>query len=208
MSDRALNIEDEIRSIGRRTDQACSIHAHLRDCFERQARWLDYSLIAVTTYLMGLSFVEPVIGLPLGFGADTKFLVAVLSLVAFFLSIVQFKNDWKTKAQAHAASFQEHAAIKSDCRAVTAGTKPATGPELQRIRDRYDRIAEIGTHIPENQFVKGKARHLRKVYLSRYLDSHPAAWVWLIKFKLLLRDNFGMNLLPQDGKSAPDNTHP
>lgn len=205
MNERALSIADEVRSIGRRADQACSVHAYLRDRYERRARLLDYGLMATAAYLLGLSFVEPVIGLRLSLGADPKILIASLSLITFFLSIVQFKNDWKIKAQEHADSFQEHATIKSDCRAITSGARAATAPELQRIRDRYDLIAEIGTHIPENQFVKGKARHLRKVYVSKYLDSHPGAFAWLVAFKLLLRDNFGVNLLPKDDSSATGN---
>lgn len=204
MNDRSLNIGDEIKSIGRKADQACSIHAHLRDHYETKARLLDYGLIACSTYLLGLSFVEPVTGFQLSLGADPKALIAVLSLFTFFLSVVQFKNDWKIKAQEHADAFSEHAAVKSDCRAVTTGTRAATGPELQRIRDRYNLIAEIGTHIPEKRFVKGKARHLRKVYLSRYLDSHPGALVWLVAAKLFLRDNFGINLLPKEDPSATD----
>lgn len=208
MSERALNIADEVRSIGRRADQACSIHGYLRDRYERRARLLDYGLMASSTYLLGLSFVEPVIGLRLSPSGDQKVLIAALSLITFFLSIVQFKNDWKIKAQEHADSLQEHSAIKSDCRAITSGTRAATVPELQRIRDRYDLIAEIGTHIPEKEFVKGKARHLRKVYVSKYLDSRPGAFAWFVAFKLLLRDNFGIHLLPKDDSGATGNTGP
>jgi hypothetical protein len=208
MNDRTFNIADEVRSIGRKADQACSIHAYLRDQYERCARLLDYSLMAASTYLLGLSFVEPVIGLRLSLGADPKILIASLSLITFFLSIVQFKSDWKTRAQEHSDSFDEHAAIKSDCRAITSGTRAATTPELQRIRDRYDRIAEIGTPIPENQFVKGKARHLRKVYVSRYLDSHPGAFARLVAIKLVFRDNFGINVLAKDEPNGTGNTRP
>jgi hypothetical protein len=205
MSDRVLSIEEEIASIGRRADQACTAHAILRDRYQLRALILDYALIAASTYLFAMSFVEPVTGLSLSFGGDTKLVIALASIVTFFLSIVQFKSDWKIKAQAHADAMREHAAIKSDCPAVTKGTRPASSPELQRIRNRYDMIAETGTHIPENQFLDSKARHARKVFLSQYLDSHPGARPWFVSLKLFVRDNLGFNLLSDHAPSEEIN---
>lgn len=206
MTERIASVEDEIASLGRRADQACSIHACLRDRYTFRAQVLDYGLMAASTYLLGLSFVEPVIGVPLSFGTDPKIMIALLSLATFFFSIVQFKNEWKTLAQAHADALFECAAVKSDCRAVTKGTRAATIAELQRIRARYDQIADTGTHIPEREFVRGKARHLRKVYISKYLDSHPGARPWVVSLKMFLRDNLGIDLLranDDDSTSQP-----
>ncbi len=196
-------IEDEIASLARRSDQTCTIHAFLRDRYTWRADVLDYSLMAVSTYLLGLSFVEPVVGVSMSFGADTKILVAILSIATFLLSVVQFKSDWKLFAQAHSDAFSESAAVKSECGAILNGTRAASLAELQRIRSRYDLIADTTTPIPESQFVKGKARHLRKIYLSKYLDTHPGALPTLVFAKLILRDNFGINLLTQsDDPSA------
>jgi hypothetical protein len=195
MNDRSTSIETEIASIERKADQSCSIHAGLRDWYERLANWLDYSLMFAATYLLGLSFVEPTIGLRLSLGFPSQVVIATLSLVTFFLSIVQFKSHWKSKAQDHHITFTEYAAVKKECRMITSGARSATGPELARIRAIYDAATEKGTDIPNRAFVQGKASHVRKVYISRYLDSHPGASVWLVRFKLLLRDNLGIDLL-------------
>src|SRR5262245_39139167 len=99
MTDRSANIETEIASIERKADQACTIHADLRDRYKCLAGALDYGLIVATTYLLGLSFVEPTLGIQLTLGFPQQTVVAVLSLVTFFLSIVQFKSHWKNKAE-------------------------------------------------------------------------------------------------------------
>jgi hypothetical protein len=195
MNDRAVSIETEIASIERKADQSCSIHAQLRDHYTRLANWLDYSLMAATTYLLAIAFVEPALGLRLTFGAPTQLVNAFVTLSAFFLSVVQFKNEWKSKAHDHHISFTEYAGVKKECRMITAGTRAASLPELQRIRAIYDAATEKGADIPNRKFVHGKAAHLRKVYISRYLDSHPGAWVPLVKFKLFLRDNLGCDWL-------------
>ena len=189
------NIETEIASIERKSDQACSIQARLRDKYQRRATILDYGLMAASTYLMGLTLVEPNIGLPLSFGFDRMILITVMSLTIFFLSIVQFKNEWKMKTQAHQRSVSEYAKIKAECRSITSGTRAATANELQRIRESYDIVTEIGTHIPDSEFVSGKGHHKRKVFISQYLDTHPGAWPPFVKLKLFLRDNLNIDFL-------------
>jgi hypothetical protein len=185
----------EIAKIERKADQSCSIHASLRDKYSSRATAFDYLLMAATTYLLGLTLVEPAIGLPLSLGFDRVLFITAMSLVAFFLSIVQFKNDWKTIAEAHHQSFKEYANVKADCRTFTSGSKAANEVDYQRIRDSYNVATDIGTNIPEKEFLNGKGRHKKKVFISKYLDEHPGAWIWLVKLKLLIRDNFNINYL-------------
>lgn len=201
MSQRAPDIQAEIASILRKADQACSIHALLRDRYHWRANALDYGMMAATTYLLGLSLVEPALGVSLSLGLDRTKLSTILTLVIFFLSVVQFKNDWKTKAQAHQRSFEGYAEVKAECRTLTAGVRAVTAPDHQRIRDLYDTVTKIGTEIPDGKFVTGKAHHLRKVAVSQYLDTHPCAWVPLVKLKFFLKDNLGLNLFGTDATS-------
>lgn len=202
MSQRAPDIAVEIASIERKADQACSIHALLRDRFQRRADLLDYGLMAAATYLVGLSLVEPALGISLSLGLDRTKLTTVLTLITFFLSAVQFKNDWKAKAQAHQRSFDGYAEVKAACRTLTSGVRAVTAPEHQRIRDEYDVVTKIGTHIPDDRFLTGKAHHQRKVFVSRYLDAHPGARPVVVKLKLFLRDNLNLDLLGPDGKHS------
>lgn len=187
MSKRAPDIQAEIASILRKSDQACSIHAMLRDRYHWCANALDYGMMAATTYLLSLSLVEPALGISLSFGFDRTKLMTVLTIATFFLSILQFKNDWKTKAQAHQRSFEGYVEVKAECRARTVGIRAITASDHQQIRDLYDTVTKIGTEIPDGKFLTGKAHHLRKVAVSRYLDHHPCAWVSFVKVKFLSR---------------------
>lgn len=199
MSQCAPDVRSEVSSILRKSDQACSIHALLRDRYRWRANVLDYSMMASTTYLLGLSLVEPVLGISLSFGLDRTKLTTVLILVSFFFSVVQFKNDWKSKAQAHQRSFEGYAEVKAECRSLTVGIRVVTVQEYQRIRDLYDTVTKIGTEIPEDKFISGKAHHLRKIAVSKYLDSRPSAWVPLVRLRLFMQDNvnfFGKNGTP------------
>lgn len=195
MNGSAASIKSEIASIERKSDQACSIHARLRDRYQFRANILDYGLMFASTYLIGLTLVEPSIGLPLSLGFDRLIFITVMSLITFFLSIVQFKSDWKKKTQAHQRSANEYAKVKAACRSITSGTHAATASELQRIRDSYDVVTDIGTHIPDNEFLTGKGYHKTKIFISQYLDTHPGSWVSIVRLKLFLRDNLNIDLL-------------
>lgn len=186
--DRTLT--DELRSIRRRANQQSSIHALLRDRNAFRSSLLDYGTLAVSTYLVALIFVEPRIGIRLTFGLDVQLWVGSLSLLTFFLSIVQFKSDWKSKAQAHARSCKEYSVVTGDCRELLSKGRSVTDQDFQRLRTKYDLVSELGTHIPDRDFLTGKAHHLRKVFISGYLDRYPGAWVPLVRARLLLRDTF------------------
>jgi hypothetical protein len=46
--------------------------------------------------------------------------------------------------------------------------------------------------IPDEQFTILKARHMRKVELSKLLDHYPAAPLMLLRMKLLVRHSRGL----------------
>lgn len=189
------NYQAEIVSMQRRADQACSIHARLRDRYSSYAGILDYSMIMASTYLLAVSIIEPVLGVTLSLGFDRQALVLFLTIVLFFFTIVQFKSDWRAKEQAHKRSASEYARVKAACRMILAGVGEISEAEYQRVCDAYNMVSDIGTHIPDAAFASGKAHHRKKVFISEYLDSHPGAWIFMIKIKLVLRDNFNVNFL-------------
>ncbi|AEG02836.1 hypothetical protein [Methylomonas methanica] len=195
MSESLEKMKDEVKKLEVKADQSCSIHASLRDKYNTYAKALDYFLLVATTYLLGLTLVEPAIGVPMSFGFDRVLFITLSSIIAFFLSIVQFKSDWKSTAEAHHQSFQKYANVKAECRAITSGSVEVSELAYHRIRDNYNTVPDIGTHIPEGAFLNGKKKHKKKVFISKYLDNHPGAWIWLIKLKLALKDNFGIKFL-------------
>ena len=50
--------------------------------------------------------------------------------------------------------------------------------------------AGVGVSIPEDQFLRLKATHLRKVEISRLLDKRPFIFLPWVHLQLWWRDNF------------------
>jgi hypothetical protein len=73
---------------------------------------------------------------------------------------------------------------------VLASGNELTREEYRRLQIRYDMATVSSVEIPERTFLPQKKRHLRKIAISRHLDSHPGSTLIIVKFKLWLRDNF------------------
>ena len=183
-------MREEIERIKRVSDTLCTGHAGLRDRFTRRALLLDLAVLALSTWIVALAFVEPRTASRLTpFGWDSQIWIGMLSICTFFLTVVQLKTDWKARADGHKHALDIYSEVKRE-----AGYLLASGNfdelEYRRVLARYDMASAVGVAIPEKDFLTQKRRHRIKVALSKYLDSHPSASLVLTRIRFWIRDNF------------------
>ena len=189
ISDWTSNMRAELERIKRVSDSLCTGHARLRDRFTRRAFWLDLCILGMSTWIVALVFVEPRFGIKLTpFDWDPQIWIGVFSIITFFLTIVQFKTDWKSRADAHKRTLDIYAEVKREAGYVLAAGE-FDEAICRRVLSRYDLASAIGIEIPEREFLPQKRNHLIKVALSRYLDSHPSASLWMTRTQFWFRDN-------------------
>lgn len=192
-------LREELERIRRVSDMLCTGHAGLRDRFARRALILDLSVLALSSWLVALAFVEPRINIRLTpFGWNSQIWVGVLSLATFFLTLVQFKTDWKGRADAHKRTLDLYAEVKRE-----GGYLLAAGDidevSCRRVLSRYDIASAVGVEIPEREFLPQKRRHKIKVALSKHLDTHPSASLSLTRIHFWFRDNLSRKLSDGSG---------
>jgi hypothetical protein len=190
----------EIQRIRRVSDLLCTAHARLRDKYSRLALVAEVVTLASSTWLLALVFVEPRINTRLTpMGLDPPIWIGFLSAATFFLTILQVRTDWRGKADAHARSLAMYAEVKRECGyLLTSGTIIGLA-ECQRLLARYDMAADLCMAVPERDFLRYKKRHLTKVAISRLLDSHPSASIFLLRWRLWRRSNWpGRNGIRED----------
>jgi hypothetical protein len=184
------DLRSELERIRRVSDLLCTGHAQLRDRFSRLATTLDLLILAASTWLVALAFVEPGIGALLTpFGLNSQLWIGLLAVVTFFLTIVQLKTNWKGRADAHRRTLEIYAEVKRE-----AGYLLAVGDineaDCRRVLARYDLASAVGIALPERDFLPQKRRHLLKVALSKHLDRHPSASIVLTRVRFWIGDNF------------------
>ena len=180
----------ELSKMRRVADMMCSAHARIRDRYAQLALCLDIVVLALSTWLVALAFVEPQINIKLTpFGIDAKIWMGLLASATFFLTLIQQRADWKGKANAHKYSLKVYARIKIECRQLLNCSETIDIGQYNRLIEQYAMAGDIGIEIPENEFILQKKYHLRKVAISRHLDQFPSTSILLLKIKWFFIDN-------------------
>ena len=65
---------------------------------------------------------------------------------------------------------------------------PITAADL--VNDRVVPFYDARGVSPESEFLPQKRRHMTKVALSKHLDTHPSASLFLTRIRFWIRDNF------------------
>ena len=172
----------ELEHIRRVSDMLVTGHANLRDRYNRRATLLDLAVMALSTWLTAVVFIEPRINVKLiPFGIDPQIWVGFLGIFTFFLSIVQLRVDWKGRADAHKRSFDLYSEVKRECdTSCLAGD--ADGRQLP-ARSFAVRPSDGGR---ERLFRRASSWHRReitsgKVEIGEHLDKHPSASILLVR---------------------------
>lgn len=185
----------EIERIKRVSDMMCSMHSKLRDIYSRRALMLDLSIMASSLWLVSMVFIEPAIGKKLSPpGMESKIWLGLIAIITFFLSLFQFKVGWKKESEVHKKSADFYALIKRECVYIISKNEVINIEKCKHLLDRYDSSGDICIPIPEKNFLALKKYHLKKVFISRYIDKHHSASILLLKIKFWLKNNMKISL--------------
>lgn len=190
MTEPRTPMKAEIERIQRVADQLCTSHATLRDRFAHRQLVTDIVVLLLAAWTGAMGFVDPRYYpwiTPPHF--DPQLWIGLLGSVTFGLTLVQFKADWRGRSEAHQRSFSMYSEVKREAGYLLATSGEILDRDFQRLADRHDMASDVGTGIPERDFLSLKRRHKLKVATSRLLDEKPGSILWLTKIKLILRDN-------------------
>lgn len=173
-------------------DTMLSSHSLLRDRYAFRSTVMDLVLLAVSIVLVAATFADPRLLNRIGIDAAAAHVVfGVASLAAFFFSLVQWRVDWKERAGEHRRACGTLARLKARFRALRDELAEGSEDALTKARQWFedmDGAMDGLPPIPDKQFNSLKAKHLRKVEVSRLLDSHPGAWLPLVRAKIWWHD--------------------
>lgn len=181
--------ENELERIIRVSDLLVSAHSVLRDRYARWAFLNDITILGATLWLTALALVNPAIGIELTpHWVSNNLWHGLLAMLAFFLSIVQIRVDWKGKEYAHARACEAYSSLKREAINLLAQGRLEEA-EYKRILDRYESAGTLSIPIPQAEFNRLKRMHRIKREISAHLDIKPAASPLLLKIRLWCRDN-------------------
>lgn len=172
---------EEFRRKRRVLDQMLTGHSLLRDRYERRALVLTLLILALSIVATSVAFLsgDSTFSI-LGLRARVHIWVGVLTAIIFFLTLVDLRVDWRQRAGAHGEAARRLGRLKGLFRMATIrnGVVDAGGADLN---GEYDNTMGQLPPIPDTRFLWVKAKHTRKVQVSKLLDKHAGAPLWYVR---------------------------
>jgi hypothetical protein len=174
-------------------DMMLSAHSILRDRNERRSTGLTLLIMGFSIAATGVAFISGEPDASIGpFTARVQVWVGLLTCVIFFLSLLEMLVEWRRRAWTHDEAAQRLADLKATFRrARRDGQVVHSDVDLL---DAYDQVMEalgaLRVRIPEAQFNRLKAKHLRKIEVSKRTSARPERPAWLHRLDLF-REGLG-----------------
>jgi hypothetical protein len=151
-----------------------------------------------------MAFVDPTIAKKLSpFNIEPIIWLGFFAILTFFLSIVQMKVSWKELSESHGRATKIYSDIKKETNYLLTAGIEISQENYSRLLDKYDFAGEACITVPERQFLQLKQKHKVKVLISKYLDTHPAVNICLIRLILSWKDN--LSVFSKEGGIDGDN---
>jgi len=161
------------------------MHTVLRDRYARRALFVELLLLACSVVFCASAFASDQVLTLLGRSPENvRYLLRAFSVVAFMLSVLSLRVDWKGKAASHREASEKMSRAITVFRKYRGEDRTWAPQHSQELDATYWEAMRNSVAIPERLFVKLKARHLRKVELSKMLDSNPGCPVLLLRARL------------------------
>jgi hypothetical protein len=169
-------------------DMMLSMHSKLRDDNQNFALAINLLLLCSSVVLSTLVFIDPAVLKFLRIAPQiSQITIGVCSTLVFVISLIELRVDWKQAAERHSQACEVLARLKAECREIL---KSNSQPDPQRVADQCKMCAQTLTtlpKIPDTKFPALKAYHKGKVELSKMIDAHPGAPIWMLRLVLQLR---------------------
>jgi hypothetical protein len=176
-------------SLGK-VDQSITGHSFLRDKFSRRAGVLSSIILigaAVVTFL-AVSSESVRAHFYLSY-PRADHLIGLLGFAVLLCSILELQIGWRERSSRHAEAANALARLKLLIARELGSDLTLTKARFTEIQQAYENVNDLIAKIPERRFLELKALHRRKVEMSKFLDRHPGASIFLLRLKIWLRDN-------------------
>lgn len=181
----------ELKRIHRVIDMMRTMHSLMRDRYRRLSLLVDLIILAGSVILCATVFLDPNILDQLGIKPESsKIILGTTSILIFLFSLVQLKVNWKQKGEMFDKSVEILCTLKSECDTLlNMSTSPCEKDILNQCEACGETLAKL-PKIPDRFFNKLKAKHKRKVKLSKYIDTRPESPYWLTRLLFESRSIF------------------
>lgn len=164
----------ELERQRRLVDQMVTMHAVLRDRARRISIAISIVLLSGSIVSAALAFAGDDTRLELvGIGLTRSTWLGVFSVLVFVGTLVELVTDYRGVARQHSSAVRMLSNLKAQYQRAAPDAHSDWTAAATALSARYVDVMAQLVPIPESRFNNLKARHLRKVEISKLLSATP-----------------------------------
>lgn len=126
--------------------------------------------------------------------SSIKIIIAIISFFIFLLSVIFILIEWSKKSEQHIQSLNQLSRLLNKLRTIQKTEDTSEFNHKTELFDElYSQVFETIPKIPDNKFNSLKARHYKKVELSKFIDKHKGKSFFVIKILFFTKKTFKSN---------------
>lgn len=185
----------ELKKQAKVIDMMITMHSILANRYARKAKILEIGMFTGSIVLLSTVFLDPSILRYFHLEPETtRIIIGLSSIIIFFLSILSLIVDWKGRSVQHRDGFSTLVGLKSEYREILSSDENDENNNYKEFAKRSSLITRQIIPIPDSNFNNLKSYHYRKIEISKMIRSNPGSSIYLLRLKLLLKNNFDIFL--------------
>jgi hypothetical protein len=170
-------------------DMMATAHSLLSHKYQNLVYLFDIPTIIGSVVLLVFVFIDNSFLVQLGISAlFSKLVIGLSTIVITSLSVLSTILDFKGKKTSHDNAFNTLVGLKRDWVRFLSYPNDMTNDKAKYLEEKSDLLMAQLTKIDDRQFNKLKQKHLQKVEISKFLSHDPFVPIFIIKFRLMLKD--------------------
>ena len=127
-----------------------------------------------------------------GFSVDRiKNIIAFTSFLIFLLSVIFILVEWSKKSEQHLQSINQLSRLLNELRSLLKIEDSAILKNKSELFDKlYNQVNETIPKIPDRKFNYLKARHYKKLEISKFIDKHKGKPYLVIRILFFFEKTF------------------
>jgi hypothetical protein len=150
------------------------MHATLRDRYKVRGIALDVVLLICSVIFSASAFARDELLTQISLSPQrVRYVLGIASIVAFTASLLALRMDWKGRAVRHQDAATKLTNVVAHFRQLSDNDGRWSQDGREELNRVYWEAMDSVVEVPSRMFNKLKARHLRKVQVSKMLDDVP-----------------------------------
>ena len=186
-------------------DMMISAYSFLRDKYKVYSFYSDIFQLGISVLLCATVFLNPQLLTRLKISPNSvQIILGLCSILTFLISLITLRASWGQYSEKYGQAAEALGKLKIDILSLSQCDIESNKEKIGEKFNDYSWITNNIYKIPEKMFLKLKAKHLRKIELSKMLSNNPGSSLLVLRIRLFFR-SFKLNYSKQMGEEKNGN---